>query len=158
MTGAGGSDFRRSAHHQKEIELGSKDGTVTMNRIKRSAIRPAAVLSGVVLALASCQALENEEAQDTEQMLAAAGFHMKAASTPEQLANLEAMTQRKIVIHEQDGEPRYVYADAEDCKCVYVGSEKNYDEYQRLSLRQEIAEENLDASMDWGMWGAWPVY
>jgi hypothetical protein len=115
-------------------------------------------LSGVALALASCQALENEEAQDTEQMLAAAGFHMKEASTPEQLANLEAMTQRQLVIHDQDGQPRYVYADAEDCKCVYVGSEKNYDEYQRLSLREEIAEENLDASMDWGMWGAWPVY
>ena len=93
-----------------------------MNRIKRSAIRPAAVLSGIALALASCQALENEEAQDTEQMLAAAGFHMKQASTPEQLANLEAMTQREVVIHDQDGQPRYVYADAEDCKCVYVGS------------------------------------
>jgi hypothetical protein len=144
--------------YPRDIELGSGDGTGTMNRIKRRAIRPAAVLSGLAVALASCQAIENEEAQDTEQVLAAAGFHMKEATTPEQLANLQAMTQRKIVIHEQDGEPRYVYADAQDCKCVYVGSEKNYDEYQRLSFRQEIAEENLDASMDWGMWGAWPVY
>ena len=41
--------------------------------------------------------------------------------------------------------------------CVYVGSEKNYDEFQNLSVKQEIAQDNLDASMDWGMWGPWPV-
>jgi hypothetical protein len=129
-----------------------------MDGIEGGARRAAAVLSVLVLVLAGCQAIENEEAEDTEQTLAAAGFHMKEATTPAQLANLEAMTQRKIVIHDQDGQPRYVYADAQDCKCVYVGSEKNYDEYQRLSLKQEIAQENLDASMDWGMWGPWPGY
>jgi hypothetical protein len=108
------------------------------------------------LALIGCQAIENEEAQDTEQLLSAAGFHMRQATTPEQVANLEAMTQRKIVIHEQNGESRYVYADAENCRCAYVGDERNYDEFQRLSARQEIAEDNADAAMDWGMWGPWP--
>jgi hypothetical protein len=125
---------------------------------KDGAMRAALLVSGLVLALASCQAIENEDAEDTEQLLAAAGFHMKESTTPEQLANLQNMTQRKIVIQEQDGQPRYVYADAEGCKCVYVGGEGNYDQYQRLSLKEEIAQENLDASMDWGMWGAWPVY
>jgi hypothetical protein len=129
-----------------------------MNITGRRARRAAAALSGLMLAVAGCQAIENEEAEDTEQLLAAAGFHMKEASTPEQLANLQAMTQRKIVIQDQDGQTRYVYADAEDCKCVYVGNERNYDEYQRLSLREEIAEDNLDASMDWDMWGPWPIY
>ena len=128
-----------------------------MNITRGRATRAAAALSGLMLALAGCQAIESEEAEDTEQLLAAAGFHMKEASTPEQLANLHAMSQRKIVSQEQDGQPRYVYAD-QDCKCVYVGDERNYDEYQRLSLREEIAEENLDASMDWGMWGPWPMY
>jgi hypothetical protein len=125
---------------------------------KPRATRVAVAVFGFVWALASCQVIENEEAEDTEQLLAAAGFHMKEATTPAQLANLQAMTQRKIVIQDQDGESRYVYADAEDCKCVYVGNERNYDEYQRLSLKEEIAEENLDASMDWGMWGPWPLY
>jgi hypothetical protein len=115
-------------------------------------------VGGLVLALASCQAIENEEAQSTEQLLAAAGFHMKQATSPEQLANLQAMTQRKVVVQRQDGQSRYVYADAQDCKCVYVGNERDYDEFQKLSVRQEIAEENLDASMDWGMWGPWPGY
>jgi hypothetical protein len=125
---------------------------------KNGAMRAAALAATLVWALAGCQAIENADAEDTEQVLAAAGFHMKEATTPQQLANLQAMTQRKLVTHEQDGQPRYVYADAEGCKCVYVGGEKNYDEYQRLTLKEEIAEQNLDASMDWGAWGAWPVY
>jgi hypothetical protein len=126
--------------------------------IKGRAARSAMLTSGLVWILASCQAIENEQARDTEQLLAAAGFHMKEATTPEQVANLKAMTQREVVIHDQDGQTRYVYADAAGCKCVYVGNEKNYDEFERLSVKQEIAQENLDASMDWGMWGPWPAY
>ena len=83
---------------------------------KVRAVRAALLTSGLVWVLANCQAIENEEAQSTEQVLAAAGFHMKEATTPQQLANLKAMTQRKIVIHDQDGQTRYVYADAEGCK------------------------------------------
>jgi hypothetical protein len=126
--------------------------------IKLRAVRAAMLTGALVWALAACQAIENEEAQSTEQVLAAAGFHIKQATTPQQIANLEALTQRKIVMHEQDGQTRYVYADAEGCKCVYVGDEKNYDEFQKLSIKQEIAQDNLDASMDWGMWGPWPAY
>jgi hypothetical protein len=129
-----------------------------MSMTTRSRTRAAMAASLFVMVLAGCQAIENEDAEDTEQLLAAAGFHMKAATTPDQLANLQAMTQRKVVIQDQDGQQRYVYADAQDCKCVYVGNERNYDEYQRLSLKEEIAEENLDASMQWDMWGPWPVY
>jgi NAD(P)H-dependent flavin oxidoreductase YrpB (nitropropane dioxygenase family) len=124
-----------------------------MNR--STTTRRAAFVAAFALALIGCQAIENEEAQDTEQLLSAAGFHMRQATTPEQVANIEAMTQRKIVIHEQNGEPRYVYADAENCRCVYVGDEENYDEFQGLSVRQEIAEDNADAAMDWGVWGPW---
>jgi hypothetical protein len=124
-----------------------------MNRFIKT--RRAASAAAFALALIGCQAIENEEAQNTEQLLSASGFHMRRATTPEQVANIEAMTQRKIVIHQQNGEPRYVYADAEDCRCVYVGDEENYDEFQKLSVRQEIAEDNADAAMDWGVWGPW---
>ena len=81
---------------------------MTMGR----AMRAAMVTSGLVWILARCQAIGNEEAQSTEQVLAAAGFHMKEATTPQQLANLEAMTQRKI------GDPRSGWADAlRLCRC-----------------------------------------
>ena len=99
--------------------------------------------------------VETSEAEDTEQVLAAAGFQMKVATTPEQMANLEKLSQRKLVIQEQNGQTRYVYADAQDCKCVYVGSERNYDEYQRLSVKEQIAEDNADAPLNWNGWGPW---
>ena len=99
--------------------------------------------------------VETLEAEDTEQVLAAAGFQMKVATTPEQMANLEKLSQRKLVIQEQNGQTRYVYADAQDCKCVYVGSERNYDEYQRLSVKEQIAEANADAALNWDGWGPW---
>lgn len=123
--------------------------------LAKVALRIAAVSSLLAL-IAGCQAIERSEAEDTEQLLAAAGFDMKEATTPEQVANLEKLTQRKVVVHQQDGQPRYVYADAQDCKCVYVGDEDNYDEYQRLTTKEEIAEENEEASLDWGMWGPYP--
>jgi hypothetical protein len=135
--------------------VAKEPAAVNRKRNRVSAIGLVAVLASM---LAGCKAIENEQAQSTEQLLAAAGFQMKEATTPAQLANLQAMTQRKVVIHEQDGKPRYVYADAQDCKCVYVGNERNYDEFQKLSVKQEIAEENMDASLDWGMWGPWPGY
>lgn len=48
-----------------------------------------------------------------------------------------------------------MWADATDCKGIYVGSEAAYDRYQRLSVSQQIAEENEMAAMNWGAWGAW---
>ena len=124
---------------------------VTKDLPIRSAILCAVLAAG----LPGCQMVETSEAEDTEQMLAAAGFQMKEVTTPEQMANLEKLTQRKLVIQEQDGQPRYVYADAQDCKCVYVGTERNYDEYQRLSVKEQIAEDNADAALNWGGWGPW---
>ena len=118
-------------------------------------IRFAILCAVLVAVLAGCQMVETSEAEDTEQVLAAAGFQMKVATTPEQMANLEKLSQRKLVIQEQNGQTRYVYADAQDCKCVYVGSERNYDEYQRLSVKEQIAEANADAALNWDGWGPW---
>lgn len=99
---------------------------------------------------------------DTERLLAAAGFQMRLADSAERQAQLEALTQRKLVTHNKDGKLRYVYADAKYCKCVYVGTEEAYQRYERFALKQRIANSqlqaaqmNADASMNWGMWGPW---
>jgi hypothetical protein len=109
-----------------------------------------------VLLYSGCATIEKENATDTERTLTAAGFQMQTANTPEQHAHLQTLTQRKLVKHEKDGEPVWIYADATYCNCLYAGSEKAYQEYSKLSIQQEIAEENEDAAMDWGMWpGLW---
>lgn len=117
--------------------------------------------------LAGCAAMEAEQARSTEQLLAAAGFKIKLADTPEKLAHVKTLTQHKLVPHDNNGQVVYVYADATTCQCVYAGSEEAYQRYQQLALQKKIADDqrmaaemNEDAAMNWGMWGPgpWWVY
>lgn len=108
--------------------------------------------------LIGCTAIEKSNAMDAERMLSAAGFKMKFAETPERLAHLQTMTQRTVVPHPKDGEVYYAYADAKFCKCLYMGSEKAYQQYQKMAIEQNIAQMNENASMNWGMWGGWGTW
>jgi hypothetical protein len=109
----------------------------------------------IALPLAGCAAIQQREARDTEQLLAAAGFQAKPADTPEKLTNLKAMPPRKLVARSKDGNFVYTYADPDYCQCLYVGGSTEYAAYQRLAVQQEIAEEREAAAMDWDAWGPW---
>ena len=118
----------------------------------------AAIVAGLGIVMAGCAA----RAIETERLLAAAGFQMKLADTPEKVAHLETLTQRQLVPHQRDGKIYYVYADANYCKCVYVGTEEAYQQYQKLAFQKKIAaqqlqaaEMNQDAAMNWNTWGPW---
>ena len=122
-------------------------------------------LAGVVIALGGCATIRRHETLDTEQVLAAAGFVMKLGDTPEKLANLQALKPRTLVPQERGGQLYYVYADPEACRCLYVGTESQYQEYQRLVLAQRRADEelmaaqdNLSATLNWGIWDPWPWF
>lgn len=113
-------------------------------------------------ALVGCQTIRDSNARSKEETLAAAGFRMRQAQTPEQLANVQGMTQRKLIPHTRDGQLLYIYADAEACQCVYVGTEKNYQDYQRMVYQTELADEqeataemNSENMFNWGVWGPW---
>ena len=73
------------------------------------------------------------------------------------MAKTGSLPQRKLTRTScPDGKPRFVWADATDCKCIYVGGEAACDRYQRLSVQQQITEENeMAASMNWDTWGPW---
>ena len=131
---------------------------------KRTAWLTSAVIVAILgIALAAgCAAIQKSDTLDMERTLSAAGFQMNLADTPERLAQLASMTQRKLVPHQKDGDIRYVYADATYCKCVYVGTEKAYQRYQKLAIQKQIADEqrqaaemNQDAAMNWDTWGPW---
>jgi hypothetical protein len=107
------------------------------------------------LQLAGCAAIQRSEAKDKEQLLVAAGFQAKPADTPEKVANLKTMPPRKLVSQAKDGKFVYSYADPDYCQCLYVGGPTEYSAYQRLAVQKEIAEEQREAAMDWGMWGPW---
>jgi len=125
------------------------------------------LLLALAIPLAACSIMAVNQARETEQLLAAAGFRVKLADTPDKLAHVEALTQLKLVPHSQEGKTYYVYADATRCHCVYWGDESAYQTYQQLALSKEIAEDqrmaaqmNEDAALNWGMWGPgpWWVY
>jgi hypothetical protein len=115
----------------------------------------ATFVAAAALTLVGCATLHRREAQDTEQVLAAAGFRAKPADTPAKLENLNTMPPRKLVSHVEDGHFVYIYADPDNCRCLYVGGDKEYSAFQKLSVDEEIADERYMAEMDWDMWGPW---
>ena len=124
-----------------------------------------AIAVGMCVVVGGCAAMRAEEARSTEQLLAAAGFEVKLADSPERMARLNAMPQDTLVIHDFGGEARYTYADAAGCQCLYAGGQDAYDAFQKLNQERQIAEMNQeaammndDAAMDWGMWGPWYGY
>lgn len=126
--------------------------------MNRNLINWRTLVVGVTTALvvAGCA---SQQAKSTESLLAASGFDVRYADTPEKLTHLEQLTQRKLVEHSRDGKPAYVYADAKGCKCLYAGDEKDYQQYQKTMVKEQIAnqqtmaaEMNQDAAMNWGMW------
>jgi len=113
-------------------------------------------------ALAGCAAMQRSEAKQTEDLLAAAGFHQFPADNPERTNALKTMKPRTITTVSKNGKTYWVYPDPTNCDCLYAGTESNYQEYKRLALQKQIADENLaaeqaaqDAAMDYGMWGPW---
>ena len=118
-------------------------------------LKSIAVITVLGIVLAGCAAMQKSETTDTEQMLAAAGFNMRPADTPAKLAHLQSLTQRKLISHDRDGKVYFVFADADFCKCLYAGNQENYQSYESLSVKKNIAEMNEAAPMNWDLWGPW---
>jgi hypothetical protein len=121
----------------------------------------AIVAALLALPFAACTAMKRWQAEDTDDLLVAAGFTIKSADQPEQLSKLEAMEPLKIVRRVKDGQMLYTYADPYVCKCLFVGTAQQYQEYRRLALQKQIADEQLQAAeaqeaaamdMEWWWW------
>ena len=109
-----------------------------------------ATAAGIMaILLAGCAAIEKQDTEGTEQLLSAAGFNIKPADTPEKLASLQVMKQHKVVRRElSNGQLRFLYADAAVCRCLYVGDEQAYQQYQKLAVQQENALMDQQAALD----------
>jgi len=113
------------------------------------------VLFAAILAVTGCATTRREEAASTEQLLAAAGFQMRPADTPERVAARESMPREKLVVRSKDGNVVYTYADPEKCHCLYVGGPKEYAALQEIGVQREIAAHDPEAVMEWPGWGPW---
>jgi len=128
-----------------------------MPRMKMLAMVALAVCAG------ACSYFRGREAERTDRLLAAAGFQMVAADTPQRAEQLKAQKPLKIISRTKNGKTVFTYADPYDCHCMWVGGPDEYAKYQRIALEKKIADENMEsaqveenaAMMDWAPWGPW---
>jgi len=142
-------------------------GTVALVLIRRGAraitwVGVRILIVATVLSLVGCASYAERYAQANEQGLVAAGFEVRRADTPERLASLQALTQRKILVYKRQDRLYFVWPDARFCKCLYLGNEAQYQEYARLGFEQKLDRERQTAAWEHeaaplfeGPWGPW---
>jgi hypothetical protein len=106
---------------------------------------PLFVLTALVFA--GCASAQAQRAQSMEAMLIEARFKIRSADTPEALAALQSLPPRKLLVRSaSDGESQYAYADPTGCKCLYVGTEAQYQALRKLQQQgAEAAEQVRDS-------------
>lgn len=112
--------------------------------------------------LAGCAAIDKAESKGTEQMLAAAGFKVLPANTPQRQAALAQLKPYVISRQFRGDKVYYVYPDSNG-DYAYVGDQAAYSAYQNLAVQQQISDQNMMAAqmMDmpgpgvWPGWGYW---
>ena len=99
----------------------------------------------------------------TETYLTAAGFKMVSATTPSQLQKLKSLPPGKITLTKRNGKTYYVYPDVPNSR-MYLGTVKEYQEYQQIAAYSKIAAQDRDTyemapvnGADWDDWDSWDV-
>lgn len=118
----------------------------------------------VAAILAGCQSAPQMVA-DKEDLLSAAGFIAKPATTAAQIAALKTLPANKLVQQSQNNKVSYLYADPVVCQCVYLGNQAAYSKYNQMVFQRNLAqdqematltEENAFDYEPWGgFWGYW---
>jgi hypothetical protein len=97
------------------------------------------------------------QVQNKEDMLAAAGFSLVPANTPQRQTSLTSLPPHKFVHQVRNNAVIYVYADPTICDCLYVGNQAAYDRYRANVFQKQLADEQAFTAqvneMNWDAWG-----
>jgi hypothetical protein len=120
------------------------------------------MMVGLLLSIGALSACQTQRIEAHEDNLAAAGFIIRPANTPERKAMLNRLPPHQFVQRVNGDTVHYVYADALVCRCLYVGTQQAYDQYKRDQRQQSLADEQQmtaqaysDAAWNWDAWGPW---
>jgi len=120
-----------------------------------------AALFMAVATLAGC-VTPQQAVSEHEDELAAAGFVVRPANTPERQAMLSRLPPHRFVQRVHGDTVHYVYADPLVCNCLYVGSQRAFNRYKRDRAQRRLADEQQmtaemysDSAWNWGAWGPW---
>jgi hypothetical protein len=112
-----------------------------------------AIMLVLPVALVGCA----NQVQTKEDMLAAAGFTLVPANTPQRQASLSSLPPHKFVHQVRGNKVLFTYADPTICDCLYVGDQAAYDRYRANVFQKQIADEQQMTAqineMNWGPWG-----
>jgi hypothetical protein len=129
------------------------------NRILKFAAVVGALLG--LGALAACQT-QQQKVIAHEDNLAAAGFIVRPANTPERQAMLNRLPAHQFVQRVNGDTVHYVYADPLVCGCLYVGTQQAFNQYKRDQQQKNLADEQQmtaqmysDPAWSWNAWGPW---
>jgi hypothetical protein len=64
--------------------------------------------------------------------LTSAGFKVQLANDAAGKKALHALPPHRFVIHDNGGNPRYLYAEPQHCVCVFIGSSDAYQNYRAI--------------------------
>ena len=116
----------------------------------------------LLFALQGITACQTQRIEEREDHLAAAGFIVLPANTPERVAMLKRLPAHQFVRRVHGDVVHYVYADPLVCGCLYVGTQQAYGQYVRDRQQQQLADqqqmaaqEYSDAAWNWNAWGPW---
>ena len=117
-------------------------------------------LAVAVAVIAGCAAIQKAEHKSTEQLLAASGFKVLPANTPQRQATLAQLKPYTISREIRGNKVFYVYPDPKGTY-AYIGDQTAYSAYQNLVVQQQISDQNMMAAQmaqmpgAWGGWGYW---
>ena len=127
-------------------------------------------LKGSLVAFATCVVMSActspaQRVQNKEDMLAASGFTVAPANTPQRKASLASLPPHKFVRQVHGDKVIYIYADPTICGCLYIGNQAAYGRYRDNVFQKHLADERqmtaeMNQNMDWGAWGGpgWYYY
>ena len=99
------------------------------------------MLGALAAAFAAFEAAAQQLAIDMK--LEDAGFIMRRATTADHIARLRQLPPHKFVARMGPSGRYYVYADAEVCKCAFVGTERALQTYQEMARMRLPQPDNV---------------
>jgi len=109
------------------------------------------------VSLTGCATLQARDTRAAEHTLIAAGFQARPADTPKKVAQLDALTPRRLMRRPLDGQVHYIYADPIICRCLYVGGEAEYQRVRQLEDANVDRFYAIDGSESWVDWSEWGI-
>lgn len=104
----------------------------------------------LLVGISGCAWMNEMDSTSTEQLLVASGFQTRMIDTPKKQAMVAELTPYRVQMRSKGNKVYYVYPDTRK-GIVLVGGPLQYQQFQKLSVQQEVAEDQMTAAAEMQM-------